>query len=178
MEMIAMLGGLGSSPYLDNPSAAARAALAAVSGAKKLDELAAINAGVPNMGLTNEEKLVVQAAIASKLADLNTPFYKRPLYWAVVAVVVGAAYYHWPKIKGAIGLSGAGDSWRKAFNPSGKLPGARPSAGYSREERFYAHEDSAIARIDAQLRAKREAARKARKAAKRAAKKAAKKGGR
>lgn len=168
MEMIAMLGGLGASgPYMNNPSPAARAALAAVSGAKKLDELAAINAGVPNMGLSNEEKLVVQAAIASKLADLNTPFYKRPLYWAVVAVVVGAGYYHWPKIKSAIGLNGLGAYDRKAMNPGT----ARPKAGYGREDNFRMQEDQAISRLDDYFRAKREAARKARKAAKRAAKK-------
>lgn len=117
------------------------------------------------------------AMLGAPPADPETPFYKKPLYWVGVAGVV-AVVWHWPKVKRAIGLGAAGDSFRKAFNPSGKLPGARPKAGYGQESDFRREEDRAIARLDDYFAQKREAARQARKAAKRAAKKAAKKGGR
>ena len=114
------------------------------------------------------------AMLGAPPTDPETPFYKKPLYWVGVAGVV-AVVLHWPKVKRAIGLGGAGDSFRTGINPSGKLPAARPKAGYGQESNFRAQEDRAIARLDEYFGAKREAARQARKAAKRAAKK---KGGR
>lgn len=63
---------------------------------------------------------------------------------------------------------------RKAFNPTGKLPGARPHAGYSREFDPYAREDAAIKNLDEYFKQKRAVARKARKQARKAAKKAGK----
>ena len=121
------------------------------------------------------EMIAMLGGLGQPAAAPEVPFYKKPLYWVGVAVVVGATVYHWPKIKRAVGL-GAFDP--KGFNPTGKLPGARPSPGYSHESNIRREEDRVIARLDDYFAQKREAARQARKAAKRAAKKAAKKGGR
>ena len=114
------------------------------------------------------------AMLGAPPSEPETPFYKKPLYWVGVAAVVGVVW-HWPKVKRAIGLSGAGDSWRKGINPSGKGAAARPKPGYGKEGHFRMEEDKAIARLDDYFAQKRAAARKARKAARKAAKK---KGGR
>lgn len=110
MEMIAMLGGLGAnSPYLENPSPAARAAKNAIAAAKTVDEVMAVKAGIPNMGLSTAEAATLQLIADSKITDLTTPFYRRPGYWLVVGAVAAAAVWHWPKIKSAFsgrGLSG------------------------------------------------------------------------
>lgn len=108
MEMIAMLGGLGAMPELSPAATAARNAIAA---AKTVDELAAVYAGLPNMGLPKNEELTLRVMTDQKVRDIVNPvrFYQRPLYWVGVAAVV-AAWWHRDKIKEFFrgGLNGLG----------------------------------------------------------------------
>ena len=174
-EMIAMLGGLGATPQMSAEAVSARNLLLVAKTAAEIDAIVdRLPVLVPG-SLSERDTLRIYADLRKREIAGGVPFYKKPLYWAVVAVVVGGVVLHWPKVKRAIGLGGAGDSFRKGINPSGKLPAARPKAGYGQESNFRAQEDRAIARLDEYFGAKREAARQARKAAKRAAKK---KGGR
>lgn len=116
MEMIAMLGGLGAAGEL---SPAARAAGNAITFAKTVDELAAISAGLPNMGLSKEEELVLKVMIDKRTQQIlnPTPFYHRAWFWGLV-LVGGAAWYHRDKIadvfRGSLqGLSAARyDKWQ------------------------------------------------------------------
>lgn len=109
MEMIAMLGGLGAGPYLENPSPAARAASNAISMSKTLDELAAIKTGLPNMGLSKDEEMVLSIMIDKRVEYLQRPsIFKNHWFWIGVVVVGGAAWYHRDKIKRAVGLDGLG----------------------------------------------------------------------
>lgn len=95
--MIAMLGGLGAAGEL---SPAARAAGNAITFAKTVEELSAISAGLPNMGLPKNEELILKVMIDKKVEEITnpTPFYKRPGYWLVVAGLA-AAWWHRDKIK-------------------------------------------------------------------------------
>lgn len=158
MEMIAMLGGLGAAGEL---SPAARAAGNAITMAKSVDEVAAVSSGLPNMGLSKEEELILKVMIDKKIADLteDKPFYKKGGYWLVVGLVAAAAWYHRDRIKSAIGLSG--------YNPKAINPGtARPKAGWKTFDP-YAKQTEMAKKIDDERWEARQAAKKARRAAKR-----------
>lgn len=173
MEMIAMLGGIGSTPEM---SAAAIAAGNAITMAKTVEELTAVSAGLPNMGLPKNEELILKVMIDKKVEELTnpTPFYKKTGYWIFVGVVAAAAYYHWPKIKRAVGLgAGWGSSDKYKINPgSRKGVAANPKAGWKTFDP-YAKQTEAIKRIDDARWAERQAAKKARRAEKRRAKRKA-----
>jgi hypothetical protein len=92
MEMIAMLGGLGAGPYLDNPSPAARAASNAISMAKTVAEVMAIKAGIPQMGLSPAEAATLDLLADKQIEEIlhPTPFYRKPGYWMIVGGLAAA----------------------------------------------------------------------------------------
>lgn len=133
MEMIAMLGGLGAGPYLENPSPAARAAGNAISMAKSVEEVMAVKTAIPQMGLTPAEASTLDLIAVKKIENLTTPFYQKPGYWFLVAGLA-AAWYHREKIKSLFdrgslrGLSGGYkiignemSGYRMEFADDGKL---------------------------------------------------------
>lgn len=172
MEMIAMLGGLGAtSPYLENPSPAARAANNAIAAAKTVDEVMAVKTGLPNMGLSAAEVSTLALIADKKIEEIlnPTPFYTRVWFWGLVAAGA-AAWYHRDKIKSAIGLSGFG-----AYNPKAMNPGtARPKAGWKTFDP-YAKQTEMAKKIDDARWEARQKAKKARRLEKRRANRAAKK---
>lgn len=112
MEMIAMLGGFGAGPYIEKPSEKAVGVIAAIRGAKKVEEIDSILNGLPMMGLAANELAVLQFAAMAKREDIVTPFWKKGSYWLKVAAVVGIGYVGYryykgkPIFPGLSGLSG------------------------------------------------------------------------
>jgi hypothetical protein len=101
MSTIAMLGGLGATHYIENPSAAARAAMNAIYAAKSVDEVLAVKNGLPNMGLSTTEAGVVSMIADDRITDLKTPFYNKAWFWYTLGIA-GAAWIFRKQIMGFI----------------------------------------------------------------------------
>ena len=99
MEMIAMLGGLGSSMLAPLTSDKARAAMAAIDGSKDVGAVNAVLDALPQMGLAQAELVSIQAAAVAKREALFTPLYKKPGFLLIVGVGV-AAWIMRDRIKG------------------------------------------------------------------------------